>query len=116
HEHEVPVLQEALARAAGQVVSGAPVEAAVEVELGARAARAGRPGLPEVVLAAELDDPLARHAQRLPDADRLLVAPEAELLVAAEDRDPDVVEVEAEGAGGQHQGELGPAVLEVVAD
>ena len=49
HEDEVPVLQEALVLAAGQVVGAAELEPAVEVELRARAARAGRAGLPEVL-------------------------------------------------------------------
>ena len=40
HEDEVPVLQEALVVAAGQVVGLAPLQAAVEVELAARTARA----------------------------------------------------------------------------
>ena len=38
-EDEVPVLQEALVLAAGQVVRGAPLQAAVEVQLAARPAR-----------------------------------------------------------------------------
>ena len=116
HEHEVPVLQEALARAAGLLVGRAPLGAAVEVELGARAARPGRAGLPEVVLAPELHDPLARDPDRLPDADRLLVGAEAEFLVAAEDRDPDVLLGEAERAGGELEREPRRALLEVVAD
>ena len=91
HEDEVPVLEEALVLAAGQVVGRAELQAAVEVELRARAARPGRAGLPEVLRARAEDDPLARHADRLPRLDRLLVGAEAELLVALEDRDPDVL-------------------------
>ena len=70
--------------------------AAVEVELRAGAAGAGRARLPEVVLAAEADDPLVGHADCAPDRDRLLVGTEAELLVAAEDRHPDPLGVHAE--------------------
>jgi hypothetical protein len=42
HEHEVPVLDEALRVVAGTVVLGAEGKAAIEVELGARPAGAGR--------------------------------------------------------------------------
>ena len=41
-EDEVPVLQEALVLAAGQVVGGAPVQAAIDVQLAARPARPAR--------------------------------------------------------------------------
>ena len=91
HEHEVPELQEALVLAARQILGRAELDAAVEVELRAGAAGAGRPGLPEVLRARALDDPLARHADRPPELDRLLVGPEAERLVALEHRHPDVV-------------------------
>ena len=115
HEHEVPVLEEALVVAAGQVVGLAEVQAAVEVELAARAAGAGRAGLPEVLAARAADDPLTRDADLQPRLDRLLVRAEAELLVALEDRDPDVVRVEAEALQRQLPGELDRALLEVVA-
>ena len=92
HEHEVPVLEEALGVVPGPVVVGAELRAAVQVELGAGPAGPGRPRLPEVVLAAEAHDPLVRHAHRAPALDRLLVGAEPELLVAAEDRDPDPLE------------------------
>ena len=88
HEHEVPVLQEALVLAARQVVGLAELEPAVEVELAARAARPGRARLPEVLRSRQLDDPLARHADLQPRLDRLLVGAEAELLVALEDGRP----------------------------
>ena len=116
HEHEVPVLQEALAVGAGQLVGAAELEPAVEVELAARAARSGRAGLPEVVLAAERDDPLARDADRQPGLDRLLVGAEAELVVALEDRDPDLLGVEPEAVEREVPRELDRALLEVVAD
>jgi hypothetical protein len=96
HEHEVPVLEEALVVAARQVVGLAEVQAAVQVELAARAARPGRAGLPEILRPRARDDPLARDADRQPRLDRFLVRADPEFLVALEDRDPDVVGVEAE--------------------
>ena len=99
----------------GPVGVGAEGRAAVEVELAARAAGPGRAGLPEVVVTAELDDALVRHAHRTPALDRLLVGTEAELVVAAEDGDPDVLPVEAEAVRARLQGELHGALLEVVA-
>ena len=63
----------------GQVVGLAEVQPAVEVELRARPARAGRAGLPEVLRAVARHDPLARHADRQPRLDRLLVEADAEL-------------------------------------
>ena len=115
HEDEVPVLQEALVLAAGKIVGLAEVQPAVQVELAARAARTGRPRLPEVLRARAADDPLARDADRQPRLDRLLVRAEAELLVALEDRDPDVVRVEAEALERELPGERDRALLEVVA-
>ena len=53
HEDEVPVLEEALGVVARQVVGAAELQAPVEVELGARAARPGRAGLPEIVVAGQ---------------------------------------------------------------
>ena len=116
HEHEVPVLQEALVVAAGQIVFLAEVQPAVQVELAARPARTGRAGLPEVLRARAQHDPLARDADRQPDVDRVLVRAEAELLVALEHRDPDVVRVEAEALQRQLPGEPRGVFLEVVAD
>jgi hypothetical protein len=116
HEDEVPVLQEALVVAAGKIVLLAPLDAAVEVQLAARPARPGRARRPEVLRARQLDDPAARDADRLPCADGLLVGTEAELGVALEDADPDVVEVEAEALERQLERELDRALLEVVAD
>ena len=115
-EDEVPVLQEALVLAAGQVVGGAPLQAAIDVQLAARPARSARPGLPEVLRARAQHDPLTRDADRQPRLDRLLVGAEAELLVALEDRDPDVVGVEAEAGLRQVPGPLDGLLLEVVAD
>ena len=87
---------------------------AVEVELGVRAAGARRAGLPEVVGLAEALDPLARHAHLHPALERLVVARHA--LHALEDRDPDLLGVEAEHLGGDLPPEADGVVLEVVAD
>ena len=116
HEDEVPVLQEALVVAAREVVLGPPLQAAVEVQLAARPARAGRPRLPEVLLAGQQDDARARDADRLPRRDGLLVGAEAERVVALVDGDPDVVGVEAEALERQLPRVLGRALLEVLAD
>src|SRR5437763_7961471 len=80
------------------VLVGPEIGAAVVVELGARAARAGGTGLPEVVLAPELDDPLVGDPGRAPALDGLLVGTETELLVASEHGDPDAVLIQPEVA------------------
>ncbi len=116
HEHEVPELEEALVLAAGQVVRLAALDAEVEVELGVGAARTGRPGLPEVLLAGAFDDPLTRHADLEPEVDRLLVRADPELIVAAEDGHPDVVLVETEAVARELPGEPNRLALEVVAE
>ena len=116
HEHEVPELEEALGVVARAVVLPAEVQAAVEVELRARPARAGRARLPEVVLAPELHDALVRDARPAPALDRLVVGPQAELLVAAEDRDPDLLRLEPEALVESSQRVLDRALLEVVAE
>ena len=81
----------------------------------ARTGRSG-PACQKFSQRGQLDDPLARDADRQPRLDRLLVGAEAELLVALEDRDPDVVRVEAEALQRQLPRELDRALLEVVAD
>ena len=100
HEDEVPVLEEAVAVAAGRAVGplAAVLDAAVEVELRARPARAGVGGLPEVLGARQPDDPLARDADAEPAVDRDLVLAEAELRVAREDGRPDRLRLEARAA------------------
>ena len=115
-EDEVPVLQEALVLAARQIVLGAPLKPAVEVQLAARPARPRRPALPEVLRPRALHDPLERHADRLPRRDRLLVRADPELLVALEHRDPDVLGRKAEPLQRQLPGRLDGLLLEVVAD
>ena len=116
HEHEVPVLHEALVLPAGEVVGLAVVDAAVQVQLRARPARPERPGLPEVLRARALDDPLARDPDLQPGVDRLLVGPEAQLLIAREHGDPDVIGGEAEPLGRERPGKPGGLALEVVAE
>ncbi len=116
HEDEVPELEEAVGVVAGTVVGAAELEATIEVELRARPAGTGRARLPEVVLATEVDDALVGHADRAPALDRLLVGAEPQLLVAAEDGDPDLLGIEAEALGRELPGERRGAVLEVVAD
>ncbi len=116
HEHEVPELEEALVLPARKVVRGAEGHAAVEVELRAGTAGAGRPRLPEVLRARQRDDPAGRDPDGLPGGDRLLVGAEAELLVAREDRDPDVLRAEAEAVQREVPGELDRPGLEVVAE
>ena len=66
-EHAVPVLQEAVAIAARLAVGTAATHlgALIEVDFGARAARAGRPGAPEVIILAQTGDVVFGHAERL---------------------------------------------------
>ena len=102
----------------GRSSARAPLQAAVEVQLRARAARAGRAGLPEVLRArAQLDDPLARHADRLPDARS---PPRRGRGRAPRRRSKTVTQMssalEAEALDRQLPGELDRALLEVVAD
>jgi hypothetical protein len=95
HEDVVPELDEAVAVVAGAVVGAAELDSAVEVELRAGPTRAGRTGLPEVLRARQLDDPLVGDPRLAPDLDRLFVGAETELLVTGEDRDPNPLGVEA---------------------
>ena len=116
HEHEVPVLEVAVAVAARLAVGvvAAHLGAEVVVELGAGPAGAGRPGrAPEVVAAAEADDALVAEAVRLPQLHRLLVR--RHLVVAAEDAHPDLVARDPELVG-ELQRPLDRLGLEVVAE
>src|SRR5207244_10932039 len=88
HEDEVPVLQEALVLAAGEVTGGAKRDAPVGVQLRAGPAGAGRPGLPEVLRPRTFDDALAGHAELHPALDRLGVGAEPQLPVAREHGHP----------------------------
>ena len=117
HEHEIPELEVAFRVVAWPVAVRPEVGAPVEIELRAWSARARGSRLPEVVLAAQPNDALIRDANRSPALDGLLVGPEAQLLIAAENGDPDPLRVESKAIGvrGQLPGELGGALLEVVA-
>ena len=116
HEHQVPVLEEALGVVARPVLLAAEVEAAVEVELRAGPAGTGRPRLPEVVVTPQQDDAVIRHADGPPARDGLVIGPDAELLIAAEHRHPDLLRVEAEALGRQLPRGIDGALLEVVAE
>ena len=111
HEHEVPVLQIAVAVAADGAVRAVAPEfgTLVVVELGARPARTGRPRRPEVVLGAHAHDALLREADFI-DPDRL------GLVVVLEDRDPDAVGIESEHVDRVLPGPRGRFGLEVVAE
>ncbi len=116
HEHEVPVLQEAVAVAARLAVGvvAAHLGAEVVVELGAGPARPRGPGgPPEVVAAAEPHDAVLREAVRLPQLHGLLVG--GHLVVAAEHAHPDLVALDAELVG-ELQRPLDGLGLEVVAE
>ncbi len=115
-EDEVPVLEEAVAVVAGAVVGASERLAAVDVELRAGTTRALAAGLPEVLRAGQQDDPLVGDAELLPELDRLRVGAEAEIVVAAEDGDPDVLGREAEAAERELPGEVDRLALEVVVE
>ena len=120
HEDEVPELDVAVAPlAVGPAVAlaAAVLGAAVVVELGARAARAGLAGgAPEVLGAREGHDPLARQALAEPRLHGDVVLPEAEAGVTREDRCPEPVRLEPEPLGDELPGVVDGAVLEVVAE
>ena len=98
----------------GQLAGPAELLAAVEVHLRAGAAGPGGPGLPEVLRARQPHDPLLGDADPAPDLDRLLVRPEAELLVALEDGHPDPLGIEAEALGRELPAPGDRLLLEVV--
>ena len=114
HEHQVPVLEEALVLAAGKVVRAPQLDATVEVQLRAGAAGPRRADLPEVLRARALDDPLARNADLEPGLYGLLVGTESELLVTGEHRDPDVLLAEPEPLPRQRPRVVDGLALEVV--
>ena len=116
HEDQVPVLQEAVARAAGLAVRAvaAVLGAPVEVQLRAGAARAGRPGGPEVLVVAERDDALGGHALREPDLAGVIVG--GDVVAAAVDGRPDALAIESPRTEREVERELDGAFLEVVAE
>ena len=74
-EHAVPVFKEAIAIATRRAVGAAATDfgALVKVNLGARAARAGGAGAPEVVVFAQARDMAVFDAEVLPNLDGLVV-------------------------------------------
>ena len=85
-EDEVPDFDD-LVRAAVNERAAASVRRAVDVNFGTRAARPGVAHLPEVVLLVAEMNVRFRHAHRLPEARRFVVARNAGGLVALEDGD-----------------------------
>ncbi len=114
HEHQVPILQEALVLLTGEILRAAVLDAAVHVQLRARAARAAGARLPEVLRARAGHDPLAWDAQLQPLLDRLLVRAEPEAVVALKHRHPDVLLVEPEDVPRKLPRERDGLALEVV--
>ena len=108
-EHEVPVLEEAVALATHvlQLVPGV-TNAAVDVQFAARPARAHRPHRPEVVVRAHGNDAVAWDPDLLPHIGRLKV-----LLI---DGHPDAVGGQAQDPRRELVGPGDGVVLEVVAD
>ena len=113
HEHEVPVLQEAV-RPGDRSALGPECRPAVEVQLGVGTARPGGARLPEVVLLAQALDALARDAHLDPLLEGLVVGGYA--VHALENRDPDLLGVEAQHLRGELEAEADGVILEVVAD
>ena len=116
HEHEVPELQVALARAAGRAFGAAAADAlaAVVEELRVRATGAWAPDRPEVVGAAEPHDALRRQPLRLPEADRFLVLAQSELGIPGEHRHREAIEVDLHVVEDELPGEVDRAFLEVL--
>ena len=109
-EHAVPILKEAIAIATRLAVGIAAtyLGALIEVDLGARAARAGRSGAPEVVILAQTGDMVFGHAERLPDLDGL--------VVVLEDGEVQLVLRKAEHLRGELEGPGAHLVLEIAAE
>ncbi len=116
HEDVVPVLEETIGVIAGTEVVGAELGSAIEVHLRAGTARPGRAGLPEVLFAREPNDPLVRKAELPPDRDRFIVRADAQLLVAAEDGDPDQGRIDPEPLDRELPPEGDRLLLEVVTE
>ena len=74
-EHEVPVLEEAIAIAAGRAVrtTAAHILTLIVVNLRAGTAGAGRAGSPEIVILAEARDVALLHPELAPDLKRLVI-------------------------------------------
>ena len=117
HEHQVPELEEALGvvARAGRPRRRSPARGRGRAPNRARTGPVG-PDFQKLSSMPSRTIRVVGHADRAPALDRLLVGAQAHLLVAAEDRDPDPLRVEAEALGGQLPRELGRLLLEVVAD
>ena len=103
HEHVVPDFD-----------FGIRARAAHEVDLGAAAARSRVAHLPEVVLRAEFQNPVRRHAELAPDVERLVVA--RNTVLALEDRDHQLVGRHLPDVGQQRPRQRQGLLLEVVAE
>src|SRR5581483_1504123 len=108
--------EEALVLPAGEVVRLAQLDAAVQIQLRAGTAGTGGTHLPEVLRPGAFHDALAWNPHLQPRFDRLLVRADPELVIAAEDSDPDVVEGEPETLHGEVERVTDCLALEVVAE
>src|SRR5918994_147243 len=117
HEDKVPELEEAVAAVARRRAGGvaaAVLRAPVPVDLRVGAARPWAAHRPEVLRARQRDDPLRRHPDRLPLADRDLVRPESEGGIPRMDGHPDPIPVKAEPFHDEFLRELNRTGLEVL--
>src|SRR5918993_291494 len=117
HEDKVPELEEAVAAVARRRAGGvaaAVLRAPVPVDLRVGAAWPWAAHRPEVLRARQRDDPLRRHPDLLPLADRDLVRPESEGGIARVDGHPDPIPVEAEPFHDEFLRELDRTGLEVL--
>ena len=119
HEDEVPELEEALtARAAGLAVAVPQPASSPQSQYISESGPHG-PGpadRPEVLGRRQRDDPLRRHADPLPEPDRLLVGTELQSRVTGMDAHPDPVPVELQPLLHELGRVLDRALLEVLAE
>ena len=119
HEDEVPELEEALAARAGGravLVPAADLLAPVPIHLRVRAAWSRAADRPEVLGGGQRHDPFGRHADLLPQADRLLVGAELQARVAGVHGHPDAVPVELQALLHELGRVRDRALLEVLAE
>ncbi len=98
------------------VVAAAGLLAPVPVHLRVGPARPGAADRPEVLGRRQRHDPLRRHADPLPEADRLLVGAELRARVAGVDAHPDAVPVELQALLHELGRVRDRALLEVLAE
>ena len=98
------------------VVAAAGLLAPVPVHLRVGPARPRAADRPEVLGRRQRDDPLRRHPDPLPEADRLLVGAELQPRVAGVHADPDPVPVELQPLPHELGRVLDRALLEVLAE